>query len=418
MILALEFPKNKVATTFMPLILLTDCFYDFIKSRITIPGIQFAPDLFLIALFLFSLKNGYSFRQQKRFTFLRRVNFALLLGCLIQIIILYIKGGFWQSLHPTTLLYPLWIVWVYLQIPIYGYISFRILEEGGYPRFLKAIIFVSVYLIFFLYYPHFLPRHNAFIGGLNIIVGLCILYNLIYHKYNAIKQLVLIACMLLAFFLPFYSFLRGAAITLVVVVPLFLISNRNRYKNITKTFLIIITIIGFVLVTIWKPITQRYSEHSRFGYESPFMLFQSISRNASNVEGRLGYWATTLTIFNSSPIVGTSFGFTFAFGYSRSVADSHMLHNYFVTAFADGGLIIAFPLIMLAIYAFIRGLYGAYKKLPYTTFHSCIALVIMSTYATNVFGHQPQSSRIGGIILMSSLVMLSSRKNRGENSGG
>ncbi len=412
----LQFPKNKVATTFFPLILLADCFYGFINTHLSIPGVRFVPDLFLIALFFFSLKEGYGFRHKKEFTFLRRTNFFLLLVCLFHLILFYIEGTYFHSIHPSTLLNPIWEIWPYLQLPIYGYISFRILEEGGYSRLLKTIILISLYLTFMIYYPSFLPMHDAFIAGLDIIIVLFVLYNILHYRYNSLKLLILTILMLLVFFLPFYSFLRGASITSVIVVILLLISNRDRLKRLVILFVTLAIIITIVSITIWKPVTIMYSKHSRFNYSNPFMLFQSVSGDAPNVKGRIDFWSNAIDVLETSPILGSKLDFSFQFGVSGDIVESSWMHNYFISAFIDCGLILLIPLIMLLIYTLYYCIYGVIRKSVYAELHACIALVIISTYASNCFGHQPQFSRVGGIILMSSLVMLSSVKYRMENS--
>jgi len=401
----MKIPKSKVVSIFFPLVLIVNTFYTFTNSIFRLPGVPFITDILVAYLFIFSLVNGYGFRKKNKFTLLRRANFSLLLACMLQAFILFLTKDVVDFSHPTTFLAPFRLVWVYAQLPIYGYISFRLVEEGGQQRMLKTIFWISVYLTIESYWPSFMPTHDAFIGGLNVIIALSLYYKLVYKKNTQQNKIIMSLGLAIAIFLPFYSYLRGSSIILVTVFAFAFWSSKKKSTQNTKVLFALIFISLLISVTFWGKINNVYSNNNRFGYDNPFLLFNSVSADAPNVQGRFDFWASILPVLKTSPITGTSFNFTF-FQFGHYTSKSHMLHNYFASAFVDGGLILVLPMLILSIFTIRQMIINSYSNRFESFYYAGLAFIIIATLASNVVGHQPKDGRISGIILMSALTML------------
>lgn len=286
------------------------------------------------------------------------VSVFMVLYCIYFIISLYLDGdhsylpGFGGlSLH----ILPFIKVNPYIQFPSAVLIGIFVgSRKVNLPRITKLLIrSLIAFLIGFVVINHdrfggsvfFL--HNAFVGAISHILLAYYFFLFVNPSrrssaHNPIYALASIAMLSL----PFLGTLRGASMASVLVIgAIMIVSKRNTSAIIGYLYIIIL------IYVIYHLIFSDFEYDQRYGYTSPIeVITVGFSPEEHTAQQRLSWWTEAIDrTLKESVLVGHQMRYTFMRSADVEYRRSAMLHNYYVSAFADGGLLLLTPIILIII---------------------------------------------------------------------
>jgi len=272
-------------------------------------------------------------------------------------------------------------------------------------RFLALALFGYIVFNFIKYGSSFWFLHNAFVACLAQIFMATWLYRaLSTHLPN--KRLLYLAGSIIAFSIPFLGSLRGASVASLIGI-FFVFINSNLRAN-TVFILMFVTILLFILQPI---IFSNYSSYNSYGYSSPTeVVSKGFNTEEKTAQLRLEWWEDAIhQTYSKSIFWGHQMNYTFARTSTSEVSSSTYLHSFYVTAFADGGLLLITPLFLLIINLFKLSFKKLKTKSEVSIWMTWI-FVILWEHTTNTYAFSVTEASIQTVIIIIATANIVSSK--------
>jgi len=347
---------------------------------------------------------------------LRRISHSTRIVIRISVFLIFICGVFMVYLltvspreylptyHSYRLLAPFVKLWPYLQVPLWTIIGIAASYRAITRNIRKSIViglsgFALITTLRAMGSGNIsVSLHSAFLGSVMHMLLAIMIVRLVNSR-NPIKQLGYSLMGLILFSVPFVGALRGASFgsILIAVVAYLLSSHKKKGRfSVFLPILIALTLGYFVFSTQFS---DRFEEDNPYEYESlSEVITLGFTPTGRTAQARIGWWMYALESLERSTIYGWGMLFSFQRSPSSPVVSARGVHNYYLSALIDGGLMLFIPLILLYIIPLCVGLKFSWFEDKYTALPVCWLLAIVLQRLTNTFAFGIVTSRMSSII--------------------
>ena len=302
------------------------------------------------------------------------------------------------------------VVYMYFFVYLGNFIKDRLQFNQSIHKVI--MVYVVVYYVYyninsFMMYGK--VAHHAYYACLGLILLSNVLYKLLYTKIKTKSKLFYLSVAIILTVMPILAVLRGATMTTVLVYLIMLLFRRG--KVINTLILISIILALFVIITSSGKFQDTFEDSNSYGYSRPEDMLTAYTGDDANRDVRFDWSTLAFDTFIQNPLIGSAYLFEFdPFGNSH-YGGGYALHNYYAALLVDTGfllglfyIIILFKIILISIKSKAQNNAQIPKYLGWT-------VAIVSTNATNAFGHVWSVSLAMHIILAYAVLKIIDSRN-------
>jgi hypothetical protein len=241
--------------------------------------------------------------------------------------------------------------------------------------------------------------HSAFLGYMTHVTSIYLVLKVLGSK-GTLRKYVYASALALVVLIPFYGALRGAtfgAVILPVVGYMLIAVGKNR--RIHLGYIAIIAIGFTVTLQLFGTHSQQFAEENPYEYSHYTEVFTaSLNPKTKTLQSRIDWWQEAVARTASHPINGHMMQYTFTRDPYGTRVTANGLHNFYISAFAEGGILLLLPIMYVFFVPAVKGLVLAMRG------HSKVVLPLIWLLATileritNTYSFNQVASRISAII--------------------
>ncbi|MDX1651777.1 MAG: O-antigen ligase family protein [Brumimicrobium sp.] len=212
----------------------------------------------------------------------------------------------------------------------------------------------------------FFKDHTIY-GAAVAITLFFVLGLILYKKHDPLKQLVLFIMLSVTLVGLYFSYTRGAWLSVVAAVAVWLfIKYKVKFKYLLLTGVFALTLVILSWDQIQMELSKNTAEHTTTDFDERLQSATNITSDASNLE-RLNRWNAAWKMFKERPVFGFGPG-TYAFEYapyqdpemltiiSTNFGDMGNAHSEFLGPMAEMGFFGILSVILFVAALFYRGI--------------------------------------------------------------
>jgi|GEM_PF-5131217 len=281
-----------------------------------------------------------------------------------------------------------------LYLIIFIYAANMIIEKSIASKNIEKMLILYLYIYYIWYNIVYIVQnssvaHNAYYACLGLILLSNAIDKLLYKKMQNLLRIVYILQIIALILMPIMGYLRGATLSLMVILAVHMLSIvRDKRSNKLISAILMVAILAMSInVLTSKQYIKKFEETNIYGYSRPQDILGAYTSNSeSNRDVRITWWSGILATLSSSPIWGTAFMFEFQ-PFGTYTSNASMLHNYYASIVVDTGSIVIILYVIIVIGAIKAAIKQIKKGKNRIVKYICWNIAIMSTYATNAYGH-------------------------------
>jgi O-antigen ligase len=219
----------------------------------------------------------------------------------------------------------------------------------------------------------FFKDHTIY--GASVAISVFFILGLLLHKqHGPLLQLVLLVMFIITALGLYFSYTRGAWLSVVVAILVWLlIKYKVKFKYLLVLGIIVLSTIFFSWDQIQMELARNKAEHTTTSFDERLQSATNVTSDASNLE-RLNRWNAAWEMFKKKPVFGFGPG-TYAFEYapyqdpdmltiiSTNFGNAGNAHSEFLGPMAEMGVLGILAMILFVIALFYKGI-TLYNKFP------------------------------------------------------
>lgn len=337
-----------------------------------------------------------------------KISHLLIIICTGYLVYLFLipTAEYLPNFDSEPVLAPLVKLWPYLQLAFWSIIGMHFVSLGYANKLRKVIILgSSLFIIVFLYrvagFPNISPSrlHSAFMGMItHFLLAVCVY--LIVLKKDILKRISLSLIGIVLLFIPILGALRGASFGAILVASIaYALSSRKSIKSKLSVLVPLVFSLILFIALFRGRFSTRFREENPYGYSTySQVITRGFTPETATAQLRLNWWSASFEVLEKSPLVGWNMTYKFRRTPSSPITPARGVHNFFVSAFLDGGLILFAPIVLLFMIPLFRGYTRIRSGEIGLTIPFCWLLAIIIERMTNTFSYGLVASRISAVV--------------------